>query len=302
MPRTRRGRRALQLACTLLVCGACARASLARADQIVLVSGTVLEGKATRDGGKVVIETDSGEIALPADMVKRIDAGSSGVQEFEAKLARLAPNDVRGLLALADYCRDHDMPAREKEALQRILEVDPDHAEARARLGYVKTPSGWMTRDEQMEARGFVKYEGQWITHDQMLDIERRLLETEAADTARERERARALQAEYDAEAADADQAAWANAQAQPEYPAYPSYGYAATYGYVPFSYQSGHRVGAYGFGYTAGHAREHVFSAPAASRPLPPPPPPARTSAPRPMGAQDAGAARVQHHTRSPR
>ena len=189
----------------------------------------MLEGKSQRDGDKVVVETDSGAIALPADMVKRIEPGTSDVQEFEARLAKLAPGDTRGLLALADYCRDHDMPAHEKEALQRILQVEPDHAQARARLGYVKTPSGWRTQDEQMEAQGFVKFEGRWVTRDELRNIERGLSEGQLAGAVRERDRARALQAEFDAE--QAQRQASANMQEQW---LYPTYGYEPFYDYGP--------------------------------------------------------------------
>lgn len=263
-------------AATLLVLGACVQASTALADRVVLVSGSVLEGKVERDGDKIIVETDSGKVALPADMVKRVEPSHSDVQELEARLAKLAPDDVAGLLTLANYCRDHDMPAREKDVLQRILSVAPDHAEARARLGYVKTPAGWMTQDELMEQRGYVKYQGEWITRDQQRAIESSLLEAHAAEIEREREQARALQAEFDAEQAQ-DQS-WAST---PPPPVYPTYWYGTT------SYGYGRNYGSYRpYGYSSGYAPEHRFSDTAHSTYRPPPAPrsaPAPT--PRPMG-----------------
>jgi hypothetical protein len=268
-----------RLFCAVFLVAACAQASLAHADRVVLVSGAVLEGRAKREGGKVVVTTDSGDVALPADMVKSVEASDSGVQEFEAKRARIAQGDVPGLLALANYCRDHDMPAHEQEALRRVLEAAPDHAEARARLGYVKTQAGWMTQDEQMQARGLVKYEGQWMTREQMRDMEGMMLESAAAEIADERERAHALQAEFDAE--QEQNAARASMQAQPWYPAY-------GYGYGPFAYRTTYRSRAY----PADYAHARGFGAPAVVRPAPaaPPPRPAPASPPpQPMRMQDA-------------
>jgi hypothetical protein len=61
------------------------------------------------------------------------------VRRVAARYAQLKPGDVRGLLELADFCRDHGMPARERELLERVIEHAPDHAQGRARLGYVRT-------------------------------------------------------------------------------------------------------------------------------------------------------------------
>jgi hypothetical protein len=251
------------------VLAACAQASIATADRVVLVSGAVLEGKVERDGDKVVVETDSGKVALPADMVKRIEASHSDVQEFEARLARLARDDVAGLLALANYCRDHEMPARETEVL----------------LGYVKTPSGWMTQDELMEARGMVKYEGQWISREQLHEIESSLLDAQAAQLDGERERARALQAEFDAE--QGEYQSWFGTQT----PAYSTYWYGYGSG---FSYGSGRHYRPYG--HSSGYMPERRFSYGTAGAYRPPPVTrSAPAPVPRPMG--DVHAVHVSHH-----
>jgi hypothetical protein len=44
-----------------------------------------------------------------------------------------------------------------------VLEVLPDHAEARARLGYIKTDAGWVKREQQLHDQGFVQYDGHWV-------------------------------------------------------------------------------------------------------------------------------------------
>jgi hypothetical protein len=90
----------------------------AHADEVHLVGGTQLEGKATRHGDKVVVEMAEGQITLNADGVERIERGRSNVDRYRELADKLKPNDVPARLALADFCRDHDMQAREKEWLR----------------------------------------------------------------------------------------------------------------------------------------------------------------------------------------
>jgi hypothetical protein len=221
-------------------------ATVARADQVHLVGGSQLEGKATRRGDKVEVETESGLITLSAGDVDRIDRGGSTVQRYEALERQIRSGDVHGLLHLADFCRDHEMKAREREVLARVLEVDGDQAEARARLGYVRTEQGWVTQDEHMRAQGYVHVDGQWVTKERALELAR--LQSEANAAARQQEQAEA------ALAATQRAQAQANQEEQPEYlpddEMYPpvylrwGYGYGGGYGYGR------------GYGYGAGYGR----------------------------------------------
>jgi hypothetical protein len=119
----------------------------ARADRVHLVGGSVLEGKASRHGDQVVVEVAAGELRLSASEVVRIEPGESSVQEFERRFRQLAPTDGSGLLLLADFCREHGMRDRERQVLQRLLALDPDHEQARTRLGYTRVGQTWMAGD-----------------------------------------------------------------------------------------------------------------------------------------------------------
>ncbi len=157
---------------------ACTLSAAARADRVVLVGGTVLEGKTTTKNGKVVVQTESGEVAVPADSVSRIEKSESN--GFEARYAALQPGDVQGRLDLADYCRSRDMRARERKLLLEVIDLDKDNQKARARLGHVKTDAGWMTEDEAMHAKGFVKQDGRWMSRTELVEMERLRMEKDA--------------------------------------------------------------------------------------------------------------------------
>jgi hypothetical protein len=118
----------------------------AHADTVHLEGGRVIEGVVTQAGDKVVIMLESGQITLPKSEVARIERGIAPQEEVEAREAKLAAGDRAGLLKLADYCRAHDLPTKERAILQRLLALDSDDVEVRRRLGFVRTEQGWIDR------------------------------------------------------------------------------------------------------------------------------------------------------------
>ena len=82
--------------------------------------------------------------------------------EYE-KVRRQYPDTVQGQLQLADWCRQHGLDAQRKTHLERVLQLDPDQAEARAKLGYHKVKDQWMTHAEEMADKGYVLRDGRWM-------------------------------------------------------------------------------------------------------------------------------------------
>jgi hypothetical protein len=160
-------------------------AGSAHADRVHLVDGAVIDGDARREGGKVVILLDAGEITLDADAVKRIDEGPSVLDRLQALEAVEKQRGVTGWLVLADFCRDEGLRARELAWLEKVIEREPQHAEARARLGYVKDGERWIKAEEQARARKLVEDQAQLAEHAR----QKAALELEAQRVALERER-----------------------------------------------------------------------------------------------------------------
>jgi hypothetical protein len=226
----------------------------ARADRTFLVGGTVLEGKATRKGNKVIVQVESGEVAVPADSVQRIETSESVVGKFEALYAALPPGDAKARLALADYCRDHGMRSDEHRLLVAVLDIDRDNADARARLGYVKTETGWVTRADAMRAKGMVEHEGQWISRADLAQLEREQSERQAAAARREAEdrelqakrfQLAAQEAELDAQAERLQHQSYMNSyySGYGYYSAYPGYPYYYPRYFAPYNVSWGPRV-----------------------------------------------------------
>ena len=71
-------------------------------------------------------------------------------------MRRKYPDTVQGQLQMSDWCRDHNLPAQRKKHLERVLQLDPDQAEARRLLNYRKVKEKWMTLEEEMADQGKV--------------------------------------------------------------------------------------------------------------------------------------------------
>ena len=202
--------------------------SSAHADRVHLAGGSVIEGKVSREADKVVIALDSGSVRIDAASVVRIEKSETPADRISARRAGLPKDDIPGRLALANDCRDERLMQCERELLREVLALDPEHAEARARLGYVRGEHGWLTREEQQRALAAKAAPAA----EQAAAVRKAELERDAAELARQ-------QAELSVEAQRlALRAAQAQARAEAEREASTQ---SLWYG-VPYSYYPGYR------------------------------------------------------------
>jgi hypothetical protein len=202
-----------------------------RADEVHLQGGSVIEGRATRDGDSVAVRVESGVIRLPADSIERIDKSETSEDVAQKRRAALGPRDIKGRLQLAAYCREHDLRATERALLEEVIALEPNHAEARRLLGYVRTEHGWVERTAQEQRARDAENEA-WLARERAREHEQA-----RADAERERELT-ARQMQLDAERMRSErQQREAELRARDEayyYNAPYGYGYAYGPGYLP--------------------------------------------------------------------
>lgn len=150
-------------AATIVVLGAAS----ARADVFRLQSGGRFEGSLVNADEaprtKYVVRTSTGAlVTLKADQVKEVEQPSSTEAEYET-LRHQQPDTPDGHWALAEWCREHKLSDLRKQHLERIVELDPNHRQARGLLGFNQIAGQWKTRDEHMAAIGKVRYKGDWL-------------------------------------------------------------------------------------------------------------------------------------------
>jgi len=107
-------------------------------------------------GGDVRVARDQGQVQLARQQ-------SPAPAEYE-KIRSGYADTVDGHWQLAQWCAEHRLNAQREIHLQRILQLDSDHEPTRKILGYRLVRGQWMTRDEEMAARGMTLYRGHYRT------------------------------------------------------------------------------------------------------------------------------------------
>ncbi len=62
------------------------------------------------------------------------------------------PMTAAGQMGLANWCQDRGLPDRERAHLAKVVDLEPDHADARRRLGFRRVGLDWIDADEIREA------------------------------------------------------------------------------------------------------------------------------------------------------
>ena len=187
--------------------------AVAFADEVFLKGGGRLSGRiVSRTETTIEVDVGAGRIGVPVSSVLRVEEGRSPLHEYEERAGRLAPGDVDGWVALAEWASARGLGTQAREAYHRALAASPDDPRANEALGNVRMNGRWVSEDESYRARGYVQYEGEWITPAEHEAI----LRERAAEDARDRERREAESRVREAEArADEAEARARDAEAQ---------------------------------------------------------------------------------------
>ena len=142
-------------------------AANARAEIFVLansgqVRGELLNKEESPRKTFVVKTADGGQVTLDKAQVVKVLTPSAAQLEYE-EIAPRYPDTVEGQWQLAQWCLEHKLSAERRPHLQRLIELDPDHREARAALGYSKVDGAWVQPDQLMKQKGYVLYKGRWV-------------------------------------------------------------------------------------------------------------------------------------------
>lgn len=137
-----------------------------RSDEFVLKSGARIHGEWLNSSEAsirryVVLCEPGARVTIDARQVSEHIRESSDVAEYH-RIAPRFPDTVSGQLQMADWCRSHDLKQQRREHLWRVIELDPDHADARRALGFNEVGGRWVTTREFFQERGYVYYRGKW--------------------------------------------------------------------------------------------------------------------------------------------
>jgi len=157
----------------------------ARADVFVLAKGGEVHGELVNRDEKprktyVVKTTSGGQVKLAATQVLEVKPQSPAEVKYDRYRAD-CPDTTEGHWIMSEWCRKNHLSAQRETHLKRILELDPDHAEARRGLGYSQINGRWVTQEQVMLENGYVRSKrapGKWV-----LPQEEELLEQQETTT-----------------------------------------------------------------------------------------------------------------------
>lgn len=124
------------------------------------VTGTVILEES--DAETLVIKTKYGKIPLKRSDVREVIAEAASTESYADAVKRF-PDTADGQWALALWCQAHHHPKEAQHHLRRVIELDPDHAEARRRLSYRRQGNEWVTRDQWQKSQGLVKHGNSYV-------------------------------------------------------------------------------------------------------------------------------------------
>lgn len=168
-------------------------------DEVHLRNGTKLRGAVREDGSRVTVQMDIGSVTLDRAQVLKVVKERSPIEEHAERFRAIRPGDAEAWFRLGAWARENDLPTKAREAFEKAVAVDPDHAGARRQLGYRRHQGRWMTEEEHMAALGFVRHGGEWLRRETVEKIHEQesLLQREREQLAT-LEKLKALEAELE--------------------------------------------------------------------------------------------------------
>ncbi len=138
----------------------------AHAAIFLLTNGGRLEGEwLNRDTEPLVMyeitTTGGGRLTLSTAQVERVIVKSKSLLSYEAALPKV-PDTVEGHWDMAERCRKAGLKPQREIHLRRVVELSPDHSDARHALGYSKVDGEWVKPDEWLAQQGYIRHKGAW--------------------------------------------------------------------------------------------------------------------------------------------
>ncbi len=151
---------ALTMLLLFLVCSA------VHAEDIVrLTDGKELRGKIIEEGDEhIVLRGKYGDQRIARDEISSMERGFDFDTEFKRRAEKLSKSDPTGWYKLGLWCEEYQREDKARECFRKVIEANPEHMEARTKLGHMKHKGTWYESEaEYQKARGWVEYGGVWM-------------------------------------------------------------------------------------------------------------------------------------------
>ncbi|QDU87078.1 hypothetical protein Pla175_04330 [Pirellulimonas nuda] len=162
---------------TLILIACTSVAPLASAiDVVQLATGGRVVGTIVPNDDRNTVAIDlegGGRLTLTRKQIALVTPRSAAQQVYAGR-APTVPDTPLAQWNFAEWCRENGLADESRVHLERVVQLDPNHEEARAQLGYRRVGDRWLDREDLMAARGMVRHSGDYRTPQEIELIERK--------------------------------------------------------------------------------------------------------------------------------
>lgn len=137
-------------------------------EKVSLKGGGAVVGKANPNEKFIEVNLAPGiRIALDSNKADVIADERPEESEYRARLEKLNET-AEAHWEMYQWCKQKSLTSYAYQHAWRVIEIDPDHAQARAALDFLRDGKGWILRDDMMLRSGRIKDGSQWRIPEEM--------------------------------------------------------------------------------------------------------------------------------------
>jgi len=135
------------------------------ADEVRLKNGRRLKGLTSEDGDYIVIQMGSIKTRVRKDRVLSIRKEKTPRERYAEKVAKIGADDANGYYELGVWCEGHRLTQEAVKCFEQAIQINPDHAEAREKLGYRLVDKKWVEPCKRCGGKGTIQIKCPYCDH-----------------------------------------------------------------------------------------------------------------------------------------
>ncbi|MEE2858025.1 MAG: hypothetical protein VX949_11595 [Planctomycetota bacterium] len=155
------------------------------ADIFHLKDGRVIDGAVLREIGDLISirSSDGAVITIDRSEIVKTEKQLTPIDQYRTRLDQLDPSSLADQLSLARWCDSVNLTPQAMKHWKRVIQIDPDHDQARSVLGYVWIGGDWFLRGSDDAKKRRAELELDPATPAKVIPEELRLPEWERPDS-----------------------------------------------------------------------------------------------------------------------
>jgi tetratricopeptide (TPR) repeat protein len=110
-------------------------------------------------------------LGISDNEIRRIRDNDEAMRAYRQRLAQL-DDEPQAHYLIHRWCSSQGLYDQMQRHLERCIELDPNHSDARAALGYTRHKNRWVKIDSLFRSRGMVRDGGKWRTAEEVVQLE----------------------------------------------------------------------------------------------------------------------------------